>query len=95
VVLVQLAKGSTNLVRGILLSIGLWLVMMLILSPVIGWGVFGAATADGAKEAKLYLAPGPKYPIATLVIHLVYGLVMGSLNRSWTTKPLKQPSASG
>ena len=93
--LVQLAKGSTNLARGILLSIGLWLVMMLILSPVIGWGVFGAGTADGAKEAKLYLAPGPKYPIATLVIHLVYGLVMGGLNHSWTTKPLKQPSASG
>ncbi len=64
--------------------------MMLILSPVIGWGVFGAGDLP-SKEiyqegAKLYLEPGPKYMVATLVLHLLYGITIGWVNAGWTVK---------
>ena len=41
VVLVGIVGSSANLKNGIGLAVGLWLVMMLALSPLIGWGVFG------------------------------------------------------
>lgn len=87
IILVAIAKASTSLGKGIILSIILWLIMMLIISPIIGWGVFGFGDAAGnAKDSPLYLAPGPKYLIATLVLHLVFGLVVGGINAAWTVK---------
>jgi len=55
--------------RGTLLwSIGfgalLWLIMQLIVLPFLGWGAFGSSIT-------------PKIAIATLVLHLIYGAVLG------------------
>jgi hypothetical protein len=67
-----------------MLSIILWLIMMVIYSPIIGWGFFGFAdTSDLAQ--KLQLEHGPKYLVMTLVLHLLYGLVIGWLNAMWKT----------
>lgn len=95
VVLVAVVKENVGIANGLVLSVIVWLVMMLIMSPMIGWGIFGSGASEMAKDAKLYLAPGPKYPIATLVIHLVFGLVIGGLNKAWAVKvPQQQSSAT-
>lgn len=66
---------------GLGLAMAMWLVMMLVLSPIIGWGVFGnnAGTIDGA----LALSSMPKYIVSTLILHLIYGLTIGLIQRSW------------
>lgn len=42
----------------------LWLMMQLIVLPFLGWGVFGSSVT-------------PKIAMATLVLHLVYGVILG------------------
>ncbi|MFB6258506.1 MAG: hypothetical protein ABEH38_07415 [Flavobacteriales bacterium] len=84
IVFVALFKGSAGLGKGILLSIVLWLVMMLVISPIIGWGVFGAG--ESPSDPALHLDPGPKYMVVTLVLHLLYGLLVGWLDPKWAAK---------
>jgi hypothetical protein len=81
VVFVALFGTSVDWGRGLLLAAGLWLFMMLVYSPVIGWGVFGVGGAahDLSPDAPRYLGSSMKYIVATLVIHLVYGGVLGSV----------------
>jgi hypothetical protein len=80
VVLVAIVGSSANLKNGIGLAVGLWLVMMLALSPLIGWGVFGQSPSVTDPEATLYLQAGPKYVVMTFVLHLLYGGIIGSMN---------------
>ncbi len=68
---------------GIVLALGLWLFMMVVYSPIIGWGFFGFGGTEYAQDTKLYLEPGPKYLIATLVLHLIYGSIIGYFNPLW------------
>ena len=42
----------------------LWLIMVLIVLPLLGWGIFGSAIT-------------PKIAVATLVLHLIYGSTLG------------------
>lgn len=87
IVLVALYKESVSLGKGMVLALILWAIMMLIISPIIGWGVFGFGDAsEMAKDAKLYLAPGPQYLISTLVLHLIFGLIVGGINPAWAAK---------
>jgi hypothetical protein len=83
-VLVGVFRESTNWIKGIGLALFLWLVMMVIYSPIIGWGMFGSATVDLSPKASLYLEPGLKYPVMTLILHLIYGGIIGWLNPYWT-----------
>jgi hypothetical protein len=84
-VLVGIFSERTDLVRGICLALILWLVMMIAYSPMIGWGLFGFGSAGASlpPDNPLYLAPGPKYLIATLFLHLIYGAIIGWLNPLW------------
>ncbi len=50
--------------KGVALGVGLWLGMQLIVLPALGWGVFGAAVT-------------PKIALATLILHLIYGVTTG------------------
>ena len=50
--------------RGMLFATGAWLMMMLVVMPMAGAGPFG-------------LRLGVMAPVATLVLHLVYGAVLG------------------
>lgn len=47
-------------------GVALWALMGLVWLPYLGWGVFGTAVT-------------PKVAVATLVLHLIYGLVLGLL----------------
>lgn len=57
-------QSINAVVAGVLFSIGAWLAMMLVLMPLAGAGLFG-------------LAIGAPAPVATLVLHLIYGATLG------------------
>lgn len=52
--------------RGMLFATGAWLLMMVFVMPIAGAGYFGAAH-------------GPVAAVATLVLHLIYGAVLGAV----------------
>lgn len=80
VVLVALVGERINLQKALGLAGGLWLFMMVVYSPAIGWGFFGFGEAgELAQDAALYLEPGPKYAVITLVLHGLYGVIVGKL----------------
>ena len=53
-----------NPLRGMLLGLAGWLVMMLVVMPMAGAGLFG-------------LEMGLMAPVATLMLHIIFGLVLG------------------
>jgi uncharacterized membrane protein YagU involved in acid resistance len=64
--------------RGIGLGIAGWLVMMIVLMPMVGGGVFG-----------LSMPSGMMVPVATLLLHVIFGAVLGvtyAALRSGTTQ---------
>ncbi len=52
--------------KGLGLGVFLWLLMQVVVLPFIGWGLFGAAIT-------------PKIAAATLLLHLIYGALVGWL----------------
>lgn len=50
--------------RGLVLGVALWLLMGVAVLPWLGWGLFGTART-------------PKIAVATLLLHLLYGLTLG------------------
>jgi len=84
-VLVALYGADTNVRRGLFLATALWLFMMIVYSPIIGWGAFGFGGAGHELAAghPLYLGSPMKYIVATLVLHLIYGWIIGGLNPAW------------
>ncbi len=95
VALYAIARDEVNLARGLLFAGGLWLVMMVVYSPIMGWGFFGFGASASALPPThpLHLAPGPKYLMATLVLHLLYGATVGLLNQLWVRR--EQPAGVG
>lgn len=59
--------------KGLGLGVSLWLVMQVAVFPFLGWGPFGAAVT-------------PQIAVATLVVHLVYGAILGVLLDRGETK---------
>ncbi len=55
-----------RLLNGILFAIGAWLVMMIVMMPMVGAGFFGSHL-------------GMMAPVMTLMLHVVYGLVLGGI----------------
>lgn len=64
--------GARHTVRGIWFSVGAWVLMMILAMPMGGAGFFGLQLGIGA-------------PVATLVLHIVFGAVLG-----WTYGMLMQ-----
>jgi len=85
VILILIFGRQTSIPKGIGLGVVLWLIFMVIYSPIIGWGVFGAnaPTSDLPSDAPLYLASSGKFVMITLILHVVYGIVVGWLDRHW------------
>ena len=52
--------------KGLGLGVFLWLLMQVAVLPFIGWGLFGTTIT-------------PKIAVATLVLHLIYGALVGWL----------------
>ena len=60
--------GTTGSVvaQGVVLGIAGWLVMMVVLMPMVGGGMFGLAMPSGMM-----------IPVATLMLHILFGAVLG------------------
>lgn len=84
-VLVALYDHEVTVGKGLGFATGLWLLMMVAYSPIIGWGFFGVggASHELAASDPLYLGTPVKYVVATLVLHLIYGSIIGGLNPVW------------
>jgi hypothetical protein len=52
--------------RGLIFALGAWLMMMIVVMPMAGAGVFG-------------LGLGMMAPVVTLLLHVVFGLVLGGV----------------
>lgn len=85
IVLIALYGRQASVGTGIGLAAALWLLMMVVYSPVIGWGFFGFGGSghELAPSNPLYLGSAVKYLVATLVLHIIYGSIIGWLNPLW------------
>ena len=66
VVLFRFLPGKAPWLKGAIFAIGAWVLMMLIIMPMAGAGLFGVHL-------------GIMAPIMTLVLHIVFGVVMGAV----------------
>ncbi|MCF8232400.1 MAG: hypothetical protein K9J27_09435 [Bacteroidales bacterium] len=90
IMLVLFYGDEVNFGRGMSLSIVVWILMMIAISPGIDWGFFGNGSNSLLEpDQMLYVAPGIKYPAFTLVIHLFYGLIVGWLNPNWAVRHIE------
>lgn len=90
ILIVLFYSDDLNFGRCISLSILLWIILMIVLSPVIGWGFFGGGENTLLKpEHRMYIESGFKYPLVTLIIHLVYGSILGWLNPAWAIRHIE------
>jgi hypothetical protein len=69
--------AGSHWLNGILFGIGVWILMMVLVMPMAGAGLFG-------------MALGIMVPIATLVLHLIYGAVLGGTYGLEHPDPLPQ-----
>ena len=64
--------------RGAIFAVGAWLMMMLVVMPMAGAGWFG-------------LGLGVMAPVVTLALHVVFGLVLGTIYGLVDTKQIAYP----
>lgn len=68
VLLYGLIPGGSALIKGIVFGIAAWFGMMIMVMPMAGAGLFG-------------MAFGIMAPMMTLVLHVIYGAVLGAVFR--------------
>jgi hypothetical protein len=64
--------------RGAVFATGAWLIMMVVMMPMAGAGLFG-------------MQLGLMAPVATLMLHWVYGAVLGAVYGTWTRQERAVP----
>lgn len=85
VVLVYGFEEDVSLVKGLEFAGILWFFMMVVYSPIMGWGFFGFGYSYLLSPTNpLYMSTGPMYIISTIAVHVVYGACVGWLNEHWT-----------
>ena len=67
-----------DLLRGTIFALGAWLMMMMVVMPMAGAGWFG-------------LGLGVMAPVVTLALHVVFGLVLGTIYGLVDTKQIAYP----
>lgn len=93
-ILYALFREHVSVLNGIGIALLQWFIMMLVYSPIIGWGLFGFGGPGHAlpADAPLYLGNPIKYVVMTLVLHLAYGAINGWLIPRWVSR---RPEAFG
>jgi len=71
-VLYGLIPGGSALIKGIVFGIAAWLAMMIVVMPMAGAGLFG-------------MNFGMMAPVMTLVLHIIFGAVLGLVYQSRAT----------
>lgn len=65
--------GGSTIVRGIVFGIGAWLMMMIVVMPMAGAGLFGMNFGMAA-------------PVMTLLLHIIFGATLGAVY-GWRAAP--------
>lgn len=79
-VFVHAYEEDVSVKRAVLLALVLWFFMMVVYSPLIGWGMLGMGYAPLLlPDHPLYLSSNIAYVLFTLLLHMVYGLMLGWL----------------
>jgi len=63
-VLINKIPGSSSVSKGVMFGVAAWLMMMIVVMPMAGAGLFG-------------LKMGMVAPVMTLMLHAIYGAVLG------------------
>lgn len=85
-VFVYAFEQEFTVLKAILFATVLWLFMMVVYSPVIGWGFFGVGNAQLLNEGHpLYLSSTIEYLFVTLSVHITYGTILGLLTQKFIT----------
>jgi hypothetical protein len=88
-VLVYTFEDDLSVLKAVVLAIVLWLFMMFVYSPLIGWGFFGFGYAHELQpNHPLYLDSSLFYMLITLFLHLIYGFTLGYLTKRWVRKDI-------
>jgi len=74
--------GTGDVTRGLVFATGAWLLMMVIVMPLAGAGLFGLRIGAGA-------------PVATLVLHWVYGAVLGAIYAALAARTVAAGETAG
>jgi hypothetical protein len=69
--------GEGHWLKGILFAAGAWLVMMIVMMPMAGAGLFGSHL-------------GMMAPVMTLMLHVVFGFVLGAVYALERPDPTQQ-----
>ncbi|MFP4300174.1 MAG: hypothetical protein ACLFT0_20375 [Spirulinaceae cyanobacterium] len=85
ILLITIFGKRTDVINGISFAVVLWLILMLVFSPIIGWEFFGVGGPKHqlAADHPLYIGGATAYVIATLILHIIYGASIGWLDRNW------------
>lgn len=69
--------GGGAVVKGVVFAVAAWVIMMVALMPMAGAGFFG-------------MALGVMAPVMTLVLHIIFGAVLGAVydNRTRSSEPV-------
>jgi len=95
-VFVYAFEQKFSILKAILFAGVLWLFMMLVYSPVIGWGFFGIGNAQLlASSHPLYLSSTLDYLTMTLSVHLAYGVTLGFLSEKFISEESSKIASSG
>lgn len=65
-----------NVIKGIVLGVGAWLLMMLTVEPLAGHGIFGLQTS-------------PVIPVMSMMLHIIYGAILGVVYGKLSKIPAK------
>ncbi|MEX0890435.1 MAG: hypothetical protein WDZ33_02755 [Balneolaceae bacterium] len=79
-VFVHAYEEDVSVKRAVQLALVLWLFMMVVYSPLIGWGLLGMGYAPLLlPDHPLHLSSNISYVLFTFLLHMVYGLMLGWL----------------
>lgn len=70
-------RDSLTVTNALVLAGVMWLIMMFIYSPIIGWGVFGFGDAQALPASDpMHLGPPVQYIVVTAGFHILYAVVL-------------------
>lgn len=77
IVYLLLFRNSLTLTNALVLSGVMWLIMMVVYTPIIGWGFFGfGGGQDLPPSDPMHLGPALQYIAVTLVFHIIYAVIL-------------------
>jgi len=77
IVYLLLFRNDLTLTNAVVLGGVMWLIMMVVYSPIIGWGFFGFGEGQALPaDDPMHLGPPVQYMIVTLAFHALYAVVL-------------------